>query len=231
LKIVVLSTNTIHHRFFIDSINSFRKVDSVFLEKEIIQPNFDNSSPFKDKESYFENENFKFHDGYPNCPLYEFKTMNDRNSIDKIREIKPDIGIVFGTGKLCSEIIDSFPLLMNVHRGIPQYYRGLDSDLWAINNNDYKNIGTTIHEVEVELDTGRIIGQEPLIIFKDMKIHQIRYYTTILAINLCLEAIDNFSKGKLKLIPQNKKGRYFSFMNSQLKRKMEYQFNTHCSNL
>ena len=41
-----------------------------------------------------------------------------------------------------------------------QYYRGLDSDLWAIYHRDYKNIGVTIHMVDSELDTGEILYQE-----------------------------------------------------------------------
>ena len=36
---------------------------------------------------------------------------------------------------------------------------------------------------------------------------------------------------KLELKPQKNKGEYFSFMDSKLKKKMEYQFNSHCSNL
>jgi len=231
LNITVLTTDTIHHRFFIDRISKFRKIGSIFLEKRIIKPKYDNKSPYEEKEKKFEEDNFDFEDGYPECPLFEFKSMNDKNAVTQINRVNPDLGIVFGTGKLSDHVIESFPLLMNVHRGMPEFYRGIDSDLWAIKNEDYQNIGTTIHEVESDLDTGKIIAQEYLKLEKDMRVHHIRYHTTILAINLCIEAIDKLSRGKLELKPQKNKGEYFSFMDSKLKKKMEYQFNSHCSNL
>ncbi len=231
MNITVLTTHTIHHRFFIDKLNRFKKIGSIFLEQKSIKPKFDNSSPYEQKEKEFEEKKFDFDDVYPNCPIFEFESINNADAISQINKVKPDIGIVFGTGKLSDQVIESFPLLMNVHRGIPESYRGIDSELWAIKNEDYQNIGTTIHEVESDLDTGQIIAQEYLKLEKNMRIHQLRYYTTKIAINLCIESIESFSKGKLELKPQKNKGEYFSFMGRDLKKKMEYQFNNHCSNL
>ena len=86
---------------------------------------------------------------------YFFESLNCQDSLAKFDSKKVDIGIVFGTGKLIPEVIDKFSgHLMNIHRGIPQKYRGLDSDLWAIYKNDFDNIGTTLHLVEPDLDTG-----------------------------------------------------------------------------
>lgn len=231
MNITILTTDTIHHRFFISKINEFHTIGSIFLERRIIEPKYDNKSPFEEQEKEYEQKNFDFKDEYPKCPLFEFESMNDKNAFSQMKNVNPELGIVFGTGKLNDHVIESFPLLMNVHRGIPEYYRGIDSDLWAIKNKDYENIGTTIHEVESDLDTGKIIAQEYLKLEKNMKVHHIRYHTTLIAVNLCIEAIDKFSRGKLELRPQKNKGEYFSFMCSKLKKKMEYQFNSHCSNL
>ena len=46
---------------------------------------------------------------------------------------------------------------INIHRGYAQSYRGLDSDLWAIYNEEFDKIGVTLHYVDEKLDNGRII--------------------------------------------------------------------------
>ena len=66
--------------------------------------------------------------------------------------MKPDLGVVFGTRKISTKIINLFKFgLINIHRGIVEKYRGLDSEYWALYHRDYKNIGITIHQVSEDL--------------------------------------------------------------------------------
>ena len=77
--------------------------------------------------------------------------------------MKPDLGVVFGTRKISKKIINLFKFgLINIHRGIVEKYRGLDSEYWALYHRDYKNIGITIHQVSEDLDTGKVIVQRKL---------------------------------------------------------------------
>ena len=99
-------------------------------------------------------------------PVYAFSSINDP-AHSKIEELNPDMVIIFGTSKVSPNII-SIPtkLCLNLHGGAPEYYRGLDSHLWAIYHNDFENLITTMH-FEPELDSGRIIFQEQLELSKD----------------------------------------------------------------
>ena len=55
-------------------------------------------------------------------------------------------------------------------------------------------------------------------IVQNIKIHQIRYYTTLLATEMVIEAINNYLAGRLISHKQGKKGRYYSFMPLALKK-------------
>ena len=234
MKLVVLSTDTPHHRFFAQKIHSFIKIRSLLLETSQNKPAFDVSAPFKKKETEFELKNF-FSDvpnRFPNCPVLSYESMNDQAAINKLRQLSPDIGIVFGTSKLKRRVISCFSYaLLNVHRGIPEYYRGLDSDLWAIKDKNYDQIGTTLHLVEPELDTGDILGKEILTLNQDMRIHKIRYYTTLLALKISIKVLKQYLDGKMVPAPQFQKGEYYSHMPSNLKKELEVEFNSYCKNL
>jgi len=210
------------------------KIKGLLLETSQNKPTFDVSAPFKKKETEFELKNF-FSDvpnAFPHCPVLSYESVNDKEAINKLRELSPDIGIVFGTSKLKEEVISCFSsALLNVHRGIPEYYRGLDSDLWAIKDKNYDQIGTTLHLVEPELDIGDIAGKETLSLNQDMRIHKIRYYTTLLASKISIEVLREALDGKMNPTPQFQKGEYYSHMPSDLKKDLETQFNTYCKNL
>ena len=64
-----------------------------------------------------------------------------------------------------------------------------------------------------------------------MKIHQIRFYTTIMAAELSVNALKDFLAGSLAFHKQEAKGRYYSYMPYDLKVQMEENFNNFCKKL
>ena len=234
-KIVILSSYTLHHRYFIYHI--FQKnieISLILMETVHVESPFSVGELFDAKEDQFEEEHFFEGEPYtlPSGIVEEVANVNDKNSIKLLKEIEPDFGIVFGTGKISKEVIDILgDGLINVHRGIAERYRGLDSDLWAIYHHDYENIGVTIHKVFSALDTGDIAYCEKMPVLKNMKIFQIRYYTTVIATKLVIKAIFAYLSGELKFKPQLKKGRYYSFMPVDLKKVVQDRFNKYCERL
>ena len=227
-RIVILTTNTLHHRYFINTIlENNIIINKGLFETEHVKPKF-RVGPFYEKEEIeFEKDNFfkKVDDNLKLEDVDKVDNINSSPSYRILKDIKPDFGIVFGTGIIRSKIIKLFKDgLINVHRGVAQRYRGLDSDLWAIYHSDYENIGVTIHKVERTLDTGEIIGQQRLKILKNMKIYQIRYYTTLIATDLVVESVKNYLDNILKWDKQEKRGRYYSFMPLVLKKTVAKKF-------
>lgn len=234
-KIIILSSDTVHHRYFFNKlIKKGVLIDSIIFETTHVKPPFDTGPLFEAEEKGFEKENFFSDVSYSleGFNIFQFENVNSESSEELIRKINPDLGIVFGTRKIQSHIISLFPDgLINVHRGIAQLYRGLDSDLWAIYHGDYNNIGVTIHMIENRLDTGNIIYQETMPIKKKMKTFQIRYYTSIIATNLILKSIEDYFSGSFKTYPQKSLGRYYSFMPIQIKKIVNKKFNRYCNSL
>ena len=59
--------------------------------------------------------------------------------------------------KDCKKIYNKFNFgMLNIHKGLTQYYRGLDSEYWPIFFNEFDKLGTTIHKIDNNLDTGDI---------------------------------------------------------------------------
>jgi methionyl-tRNA formyltransferase len=156
-----------------------------------------------------------------------FDSFNDPNSLDVLMKSEPDIIIVFGSGMLNKSFVNCFrDRIINLHGGDPELYRGLDSHLWALYHQDFESLITTIHHLDVELDTGGIILQSSLPIEKDMKLFMLRSINTEVCIKLSLSAIDMFKRfGKFISRPQRSRGRYYSAMPSDLKTVAEKKFN------
>lgn len=231
-RIVALSTDTRHHRYMFNILREQGiDVDAVVFESGHVEPTFQTGPVFEAEEAAFEAEMFG---GQPIGWLEAIavENINQQESLDAIAAQNPDIGIVFGTRRLSDDIIRQFPDgLLNVHRGIAHKYRGLDSDLWTIYHRDYAELGVTVHKVESELDTGEIVGQRRLKLHHGMQCHELRYHISVVATELMAQALADYQQRNLTSWPQEKLGRYYSFMPRDLKEICQRRFAKYCLSL
>jgi len=231
-KIAILTTDTLHHRYFVNKlIDNDLVFEACFLETAHVSPDFAVGPLFEDAQDEYENDNFfrNTNRELDRVRTINVSTLNSQEAMEEIKSIDFDFGIVFGAGRIHKETIKLFKDgLINVHRGISQDYRGLDSELWASYSKDYDNIGVTIHRVERGLDTGDIASQGKIKLAKNMKLYQLRYYGTLLATEMVAEAIRDYIKGNLQFYTQEKPGKYYSFMPLDLKKVAQTNFNTYC---
>lgn len=235
MKIAILSTDTHHHRYFINSIEKEGiQISKYIFETTFIKSKFKKFSFFKNEENNYEKENF-FKNVSINLnkkKLIKLKNINSKASLKILKRNKFDIGIVFGSRKIQQDAIKAFSHgLINIHRGVINKYRGLESDLWALFFKDFNNIGVCLHFIDNDLDTGAIIEQKKIKLLKNMKIYQIRYYTTVLATNMIINLIKKKFK-KLKYARKQKKiGKYFSFIPYYKKKKAKINFDKYVKKL
>ena len=222
LKIIFLSTDTLHHRYIIKLFEEKKiEIEKYIFETTHVKPKFKVGPFLNIKTHMFEKKNFfkKYSNKIDTTKIVKVKNINSINSERFLKKIKPDLAIVFGTRKIDKKIISKFKFgLINVHRGIIEKYRGLDSDFWAVYHKDFNNIGATIHKVDENLDTGNVIDQKKLNL-NNIKIYQLKFYTTILAGNMLVNILKKFTKEhkfKFKNIKRN--GRYYSFMPLEIKK-------------
>lgn len=84
--------------------------------------------------------------------------INENENLVLLKRIKPDLIVVVGTRRLNKEIFDAASSgAINLHSGILPFYRGADSEFWALYNNEPEMVGVTIHFIDEELDAGDII--------------------------------------------------------------------------
>jgi methionyl-tRNA formyltransferase len=189
---------------------------------------------FEDDQNHFEQTMF-FGDtphGLDRVGVAEVDNINSADAHRAIAGFAPTLGLVFGTRRLSPATIALFAGgLLNVHRGISQNYRGLDSDLWAIYHSDWTGIGATIHFVETQLDTGAILAQERLELTPGMKCHELRFYTTVSATRMMRSILQGYLAGRIAAQAQAKIGRYYSFMPLVLREIVAQRFDHHCATL
>lgn len=215
MKIVVMTTETTHHSYFVQTLKKKYDVNFTFIE------NIDTSSekisklPFEIERDSYE-KNIWLRGNYQKIkslgPSLVVRNINDTKVYKKLLEINPNIIIVFGTKKLDFKIVNTFRnVLWNLHGGNPEMYRGLDSHLWTIYEENFKELKTCIHRVDLTLDTGEIFNMLPLPITKKTHLYNLRAINTEICLKLSYQLIEQLiNKGEITSRKQNKKGKYFS---------------------
>jgi methionyl-tRNA formyltransferase len=236
MKIALLTTQTPHHAFFVREIATRFDRVHVFCESQGLRAPFDISHPFEAERDQFERHSW-FQGADPR--LDEFvqvttvDTMNGAEGISALASWKPDVAIVFGTGRLSSAVLESGPrCFLNLHGGDPEEYRGLDTHLWAIYHSDFGGLITTLHRVNSSLDDGDICLQESVAIFAGMQLHELRRANTEACVRLAAAALSSVrEQGDLPCRKQRRSGRYYSFMPSELKELCRKRFQKHTQSL
>ena len=199
-KVIIFTTKTLHHYYLIKILNENKKIDlTIFFiddkKEKLTKKQYD-----FEKLQFFNNSKYKIKN-----KSFLFKEINSKKVLRKISKEDPFIGILFGTKKVSQDFINLFDnKLINIHRGIMEKYRGLDSEFWSSYFEDFNFIGTTIHLVNEQLDMGKIIYQKKLILKKNMKCYQLRCFTTLIAAKKINQIIQKFLSKKIVFKKNNK---------------------------
>jgi methionyl-tRNA formyltransferase len=232
VRLVILTTDTLHHAYFVREIAGRWPLAGVFLETKSLKAPFPTAHPFEAaREDYERAAWFK---GKPAqvgdfSKTQFFPSMNDGSAVEALRRARPEALIVYGTGKLGPQVIDVCPAgILNLHGGDPEHYRGLDTHLWAIQRRDFGALSVTLHRVAAGLDTGDIVDQEAIPLKRGMGLHELRRYNAETCVRLVDRALTAFANdGRFPSRPQRKKGDYFSFMPAEQKQACVETFAAH----
>jgi len=129
--------------------------------------------------------------------------INGPRVIKLLQETRPDIIISAGTPKLKKEIFGSSRYSLNIHSGILPFYRGADSEFWAIFNNEPDVIGVSLHLISDKIDQGPIIFQIKQAIRPDFSLGRLRINNIFLAASILKEAITGLWDNRILAYPQS----------------------------
>ena len=223
MKVIVLTTETLHHTYYVKKITYYCENLLCIIEKQPSSiftcgnSSFITDSMQHEKNVFFGGKTEKLEDV---CPTRSVDNINDLTTTNIVNLFNPDIIIVYGTRQIHKSFLMNLNcLIVNLHGGNPEEYRGLDTNLWAAYHNDFSNVSLTIHKVLPRLDTGAIYSTNRLNISKLEGLHQLRATTTMQAI---ADSETLLKSKNINLTPfrkQRKLGRYYSsFPNCLLKR-------------
>lgn len=100
-----------------------------------------------------------------NIPIFQPKKLREKENVEIIGQLKPDIMIVVAYGQILPKDILEIPPLgcLNIHASLLPDYRGAAPIQWAILNGEEKS-GVTIMQMDEGLDTGDILAQSEVLL-------------------------------------------------------------------
>jgi methionyl-tRNA formyltransferase len=126
--------------------------------------------------------------------------------------LKPDLIVSVSPTQIFKEALINLPRFgcINVHTAKLPEYRGLYPTYWAMSCGE-KTIGISIHYIEKDIDTGKIILQEEVEIVPGTTLNHMLTVTKLRGAELLVKAISQIASGKVKAHYAQGRGTYFSF--------------------
>lgn len=114
-----------------------------------------------------------------------------------IRDALPDLLLVFGTALLSREVVATARWgALNIHTGITQLFRGVDSAFWAVHDERPEGIGATVHMIDDTIDAGPVLAQARPVIAEDDSLATLFIRSVDLGIQLMREAVLRIEKAR-----------------------------------
>jgi methionyl-tRNA formyltransferase len=222
MRIAVLTTGAVRRRYFVKTLGERFLIERVLIETRnppapipIYHPS-DETRKARECTYWYNGMPPSFSDI---AQTQSYENLNDSSAVCALREIKPDVILVYGTGKLSDNILDICPhTVLNCHNGDPERYRGLDCHLWPLYHRDFDALQMTLHKIKESLDTGDIVDRRPVPLYENMPLADLRRAACEISVEMAIDALERFEKtGTFKATAQRQKGRYYSYLPAVLK--------------
>jgi len=119
----------------------------------------------RDRRRYMGNKEaqFFFGDQLPRLERDDLRVevphINHSDVVAIADKLQPDVIAVFGTSLIRGPLLERSRLgIINLHGGLSPHYRGADCTFWALYNEEYEQIGCTLHFIDPGIDTGALIA-------------------------------------------------------------------------
>ena len=207
MKIILLTSNELRHLYFANRICEVLDVKLIISEAK---NNF--SKALYEKESNY----FQKIINWSPTEDHLFLEAGEINNVSveiKLKELSPDYIFTFGCGLLKPSIFN-IPRYgcINIHTGLVQYYRGVDSAMWAIIDNRFDLIGSTIHYIDNSIDGGDIVDQRKIDLMElsnSDTLDDVFIKNCINGIELLVENIDNIISKKIYMKKDKATGKLY----------------------
>lgn len=141
--------------------------------------------------------------GY-NLPIYQPEMARDKEFVNLVRDLKPDLIVVVAYGQILPKEILDIPTFgaVGVHPSLLPKYRGAAPINWAIINGE-RVTGVTIFKICERLDSGDIILQRAIEVFPGETAGELHNRLAEMGARLLLDATRAMKRGKIHIIKQD----------------------------
>ena len=118
--------------------------------------------PITQKEADYFNPNMKLlrMSNVIRCSKHQ---LHSNFVLQSLSKLKAKTGFIFGAPLLKKELFQIPEYgCVNIHTGLVNHYRGVDSSLWAMYDNRPDLIGTTLHYIDASIDAGNVIDTDTI---------------------------------------------------------------------
>jgi folate-dependent phosphoribosylglycinamide formyltransferase PurN len=96
-------------------------------------------------------------------PVVHVTDINDGAAERAVADWKPAVVAVYGTSIIGAGLLAALPRqTFNLHSGLVEHHRGVNSAFWALADGHPEQIGFTVHLVAPGVDTGGVVESRPL---------------------------------------------------------------------
>lgn len=128
---------------------------------------------------------------------------NDEACLAYLRKEKPDIILIHGTSILKDPILRTAKsCVLNIHGGIVPKYRNVHSEFWAVAQQKYNELGSSILITGKGIDSGDIVAQRSLCPPSPPSVSEAKILVFELSLQLVQEVMLNARQGLIPHSPQ-----------------------------
>ena len=219
MRAIVLTSTMRRHQFVANAIAARMEVACVWQEEKSFQPlKYADSrederviTALFDARDASEEAYFAEHERVT-APVRRLPPggCNDLVEVDAMRQLRPDVVLVFGTGLLKQPLIDAFAgNIINIHLVLSPHYRGAGTNFWPLVNREPEYCGATIHFLDIGVDSGPIIAHVRPELRADDGPHDIGNKTIVAAADALATAAIAHTASPLTGVGQSGEGRVY----------------------
>lgn len=138
-----------------------------------------------------------------NLPILQPEKLKDETFLQSLRQWNADLQIVVAF-RMLPEVVWNMPPMgtVNLHASLLPQYRGAAPINWAVINGE-KETGVTTFRLTHEIDTGKILLQESVVIGENENVGQLHDKLMRIGAPLVLKTVDALVTGTITEIEQN----------------------------
>ncbi len=133
--------------------------------------------------------------GLSRVEILHTSDIHSRATIDRVRSLEPDLGVIFG-GRILKDELIGVPTCgsLNIHkRKVPDYRGGGAIGYWEMLHGE-KSIGVTIHFATSAVDAGPVVAETTIPLEPNETLDSIRIKADTIGTNLYLDTLHDFAE-------------------------------------